>query len=525
MREKIFKYIILCLLIVCVFMNLCIAFESDNILRELTSKQKEADFKYLTKLVRDVYLYNDYNVKIKRLENIVNLENQYIERAVNSKSNEEFFEIFYEYIERLHQTGHAYFASATDFNHLSKSWQQFYQFYYNFKEPSYYYSDYWRTIERNLISNWYAYSNLDSEYKNGKYYVARDCYLDLNHQILIPAGSQILRMNGLTPDQYVKTVQNKIWLQFDLDKQKVFLDNLLTVDPGEKFLGWNIQFKFPRGQISEKLIPKIKDYGFNENKTEQNTLCQELKPNIGYIRIANFFPGIFSNSDSQLIYKFLKKANGRYKKLIIDIRGNDGGEPVFWMDSLIAPLIKKPVSFDQIGAIKNEFIRKLGYKFWIYEISRPGSLSNKEHFYSMEEIKNQRGFSRKQWKVFRITRQIKPKNSVRFDGQIYLLIDKHCFSASDMFASAAKQTKFAKVIGSVTSGGSGSIFPPCFYSLPNSRLLFCLEAELALNPDGTPNSIYGTKPDISLKPDSSNFEFNKETLLNDPWIKWVIKLN
>ena len=74
---------------------------------------------------------------------------------------------------------------------------------------------------------------------------------------------------------------------------------------------------------------------------------------------------------------------------------------------------------------------------------------------------------------------------------------------------------------------AAAFFPPWYFELPNSHVMFKLEIEMAFNPDGTINEIYGTRPDFELEtstyPTSYPESSEKEDLLNDQWIQWVLK--
>jgi hypothetical protein len=58
--------------------------------------------------------------------------------------------------------------------------------------------------------------------------------------------------------------------------------------------------------------------------------------------------------------------------------------------------------------------------------------------------------------------------------------------------------------------------------LPASGMIFRLEADLDVNPDGSFNELVGTSPDVELPPAKPPATFTKEDLLKDEWIKWVL---
>ena len=83
----------------------------------------------------------------------------------------------------------------------------------------------------------------------------------------------------------------------------------------------------------------------------------------------------------------------------------------------------------------------------------------------------------------------------KFHGKIWVLVDKYCYSATDMFVCFCKETGFATLVGTKTKGiGKGT--EPYYMALPYSGLIVEYEACLTFNTDGTYNGISGTVPDI-----------------------------
>jgi TPP-dependent 2-oxoacid decarboxylase len=95
------------LFIVLFFLFLSSSF-AQEVVPELTPAQKEADFIYLTGLVRDLYPFTEFNVQFKKLHNIIALDQDYINRAKKTNNNIEFYRVFREYLFELAKTGHAY---------------------------------------------------------------------------------------------------------------------------------------------------------------------------------------------------------------------------------------------------------------------------------------------------------------------------------------------------------------------------------------------------------------------------------
>jgi C-terminal processing protease CtpA/Prc len=123
---------------------------------------------------------------------------------------------------------------------------------------------------------------------------------------------------------------------------------------------------------------------------------------------------------------------------------------------------------------------------------------------------------------YEITRKIGPRKPYKFDGDIYVLTNGNTFSAADDYANAVKRIGFAKLVGQNTRGGHAAYIGPPAIRLPASGMIFRVETELVINPDGSFNELFGTPPDIKLEPAERPKSITKKELLKDEWIKKII---
>ncbi|MDF2522134.1 MAG: Prc2 [Clostridia bacterium] len=111
-----------------------------------------------------------------------------------------------------------------------------------------------------------------------------------------------------------------------------------------------------------------------------------------------------------------------------------------------------------------------------------------------------------QFKYFvSLTETVVPHNPVKFKGKIYLLIDGGVYSAAESFASFAKSTGWATLVGT-TTGGDGIIADPALMMLPNSGIVVRFSSSMGLNIDGTVNEEYHTTPDMYVEQDYEDFQ-------------------
>lgn len=486
---------------------------------QLTPQQKEDDFRYLTQIVQKYYPFEEANKNIKGLQALGEMNDMYINKAKETKDNIQFLVLFNEYLQRIHQSGHAYILNPNEAKALNTFSNRAL---FGFKKDSFNKTDYWFNLWNSISDS--VYADIDIIYEKGSYYVANNFSLEDRS---IPKGSKIIGINGVIIDEYVKVLQDKHWLRYDNENNKVFISDPFIVDSGDKENFWDVEFELKNGNIcNEKITKKFgrkKDLRFYNNPYNQ-TFCCELNNEVGYIRVWQFKSDY--SLDNEMIQTFMDNSKGKYKKLIIDIRGNDGGDPRYWMKVLVEPLLKKTTYYECYAAVRKEVLRKKGILLEIYRMAQ-GGLFNKEsyNFYDAEKSDYNKAYD-KSLQSYKITKKFEPTNSFPFNGEVYLLVDQDCFSAAEDFASAVKGMKLGTLVGVNTQGGAAAILPPYTFCLPESGVMFAMEIEITYTSDGKIDEIYGTAPDMELEgstyPTSYPLSAEKEELLQDTWIQQVI---
>lgn len=187
-----------------------------------------------------------------------------------------------------------------------------------------------------------------------------------------------------------------------------------------------------------------------------------LEDDIGYLR----FPVFNRYQHFVSVLQVMKER--KVKKLIIDVRGNDGG------DSDRMP--------DMLGALSNKSIRLGAY----VEKSGP------EH----NDITNPLA-------IF-----TSPNREFVFDIPIVVLIDRGCYSATSYFAAMIKNFDTVTLVGQVTGGGGGGNLG-C--QLSNGWLVAVSVSDFL---DGDNVSIEeGVQPDVEVVNTSENIENEVDVML------------
>lgn len=259
---------------------------------------------------------------------------------------------------------------------------------------------------------------------------------------------------------------------------------------------WVKQLNDPKAINRYSNIPESK--GRSEG-SENNIIADNIKTHtfeeekIGYLAIHSF--NTFNiEEDMKTIKPFLESIKD-YKGLIIDIRGNGGGDTRYWSNNIVPMLINNKVECINYSAFRGgdfteAFLksrRGVGY-------GGSGSISDITGG-KLKNIPPELSKDFKYYDEFRII--LNPKNSIGFKGKIYLLIDGGVFSAAEAFSVFAKSTGFATSVGETTAGdGIGS--DPAVCTLPNSGYVFRFTKEMGITSDGTCNFEHKTVPDIKI---------------------------
>jgi hypothetical protein len=494
----------------------------------LTAEDRKRDIQFMADWARDYSPFVELAQKHKGTPDYEALLPKYLKYAEQAESNEEFYQVVSEYHKLICPVGHAglipevYLRMARILILLGIIDVDINPF----------------TIDKAIYWSRLAYGRLSTRahppfgitYKDDKYLTDDDWEVE---GVTVPQGSQIVKVNGMTCAHYLDYIKANTSLKYDA-YPKGWVDNyLMIVDEGEDFKGWQIEFLLPDESTHSAFVPKIP--GFPVPKKERiqtveakdNCTCIELTDEVAYIRIRGMWPSAWGiifpsvlEKDGKIIKTFLDNANGKYCKLIIDVRNNGGGIPYYYYENLIRPFLDESVTYDQIAGIRKKYRDNL--KKSVLKTLRKIVSGKKEHVVNTEEIEAPEGFDANDWIFYRLTRRIEPRKRYNFDGSIYVITNGASYSATDNYANEVKRIGFAKLVGRNTTGGCAAYIAPPAIRLPASGMIFRVETELVINPDGSVNELFGTPPDIELPDADPPKSITKKDLLEDEWIKWII---
>lgn len=497
----------------------------------LSTEDKIEEVRYFFDFIRKSYPFDKAVVNYKGLESIYSKEEEYIKRAGETKSNKEYINLIAEIVQMLEQgSGHNDIAEAQELPAGTDTAMLCFE--NSFSMDAIRLNKYWWELLN--INKKYSNSDIHILYQKGSYIVSEDILIGTT---TVHKGAKIVKIDGLVIDDYIKKLQNIIWLRFDSDLQKAYSFHpspFITYGDNSKN-DWTVEFQEANNKSLTCVVPKRK--GFRPVRQypmyNSNILCMELSSAIAYLRVFSFPDVAQSKADLKEVAAFFEESQGKYKKLIIDIRMNSGGSPTYGEALLVKPFIRTSKVYCQYAAVKKDIHDKI-----VSETARIDSVKKQENpntnFGRFEKISfselpaniKKCNIEDRSFDYFRTTINYEPQNTFDFNGDIVLLIDNNAFSAAEDIIRIYKELKIGKIAGTNSCGGAAVIHAPSYFELPKSHILFVLEIDMAYNSDGTINEISGTKPDIELEssayPTSFPDDFSKEGLLNDNWVKRIM---
>jgi hypothetical protein len=484
---------------------------------ELTAEQRRGDVEYLAQWARDYSPTVAVNERFRGLPSCEVLRPQYVEVAEKAGDNKEFLQVVFGYFNLIGTSGHGHLypkeilalLMAESLLKGGKGWMgiSWYQFMRGM---------YWSgLLEGSFVHPPFRVLHTGDEYVMGDRWKTWG--------LTIPKDSRIIKVNGMTCQAYVEHLKRQTWLRYVAGNADWITDKLLVVQEGRNFKGWQVEFQLSDGSTRQAFVPAKKGLPSPRSTefldySKGNCVCVELTDKVGYVRIKALVHA-FREANQKKIRRFLDKSQGRYEKLIIDVRGNGGGSTFYAYETLIQPFLREPAVYKQTTGVRKKFLADKGSA---YVERLRGGVSQWAWETKIEETSPPEGFDTNEWVFYEITRSVKPSQRYCFDGHLYVLTDRGTGSATETYADAIKRTGLGTIVGQRTAGGLGGYFMADTVRLPASGMIFRLEADLDINPDGSFQELAGTRPDVELPPCDLPEKTTKEELLKDACVRKVI---
>lgn len=203
------------------------------------------------------------------------------------------------------------------------------------------------------------------------------------------------------------------------------------------------------------------------------------------------------------------------KALIIDLRGNEGGQDCG--DPIISRLIdadlgvnpaERYTRFTKVPADLNPYLDTWDDSFrdvsaLVEPASRPALVSGGEPYFRAKAAANAEDGS--------LIRAVKP----RFAGKVYVLVDAACSSATFQFATLVQRHRLGTLVGEPTGGNQRGINGAYFFFLRLPRTGIEMDVPLVgLFPGGDDAPDAGLTPDVLVKVTAADIAGNRDAALH-----------
>lgn len=271
------------------------------------------------------------------------------------------------------------------------------------------------------------------------------------------------------------------------------------------------------GQELDLIIPSIKGQEYEKKMRKEESLLRakrefSLLNDIAYIRPGHFLndipfdpsnPAMFDNKEfchfTDSAFNYFNEMNA--KSLIIDLRYNPGGDNSF-SDYLISYIADKPFIFASKFRIKTSQITKDHWR----ELNVP------EHQEVKEKILTQENGTFLDLPF----EEINPHpDSIRFNGKVYVLINRYSYSNTSSVAAVIQDYQFGKIIGEETAEIVSSYGGAHTFKLPNTKWNLVYPKALGVRPNG----------DVSQRGVIPDYSFDEDILTEkDEVLEYTLKL-
>ncbi len=277
-------------------------------------------------------------------------------------------------------------------------------------------------------------------------------------------------INGISISEILDKIE--LYSHGETRKLRRHMTTLLFSDWLFSLYGWSGEFELVFGGGSKKIQVKPNDtWKSPELNVVQYNRMEILSGNIGYLRLASFDVDEHKSQYENFIVKsFDSLSRLKVNKLIIDVRGNTGGQSdagaqvLRYLTNKKLPQVSK--AYDRIHEDNAG---------WFNYRGKPGDL--KELDLSEDQM----------------IKPIDPKK--QFKGNVMVLFDEMTYSAGIIFITTVQDNKVAQTVGRPTAGFANQTGNIEAFQLPNTKLIVYAPSRKFVRINGD-NSVHSVVPDF-----------------------------
>jgi hypothetical protein len=478
--------------------------------RQLSTEQKVADFEYLFEVLRDNHPYLALKARTEGYD-WVSHHDEY-EAMVRGTKNDAEFARAIKTVLTLINNGHTGVADPLSTT-LSPRPQGINDALWAAWEAQYagidmLVAERWWTLSRSTVDAADAaqYPCVYAVYNSGQYVVV-SASPDLSDRVDIRAGLRVETVNGHEVHAYVAGLRGTEWLRYDPIRKRVY-QRVLAMPLGEV----DIRLVSSAGDVTEiRSTGRTAHYpvlysrlpvldmaasGASYPRTAGDLYVCILGGDVGYLRVAKMT--LWSDTarmeqESSLLKDFFRDIKD-LPALIIDIRGNPGGQDPAWfriVEMLTPTEVRREAALVmRTGALIQPFAD------YLEAAVGPSEIIDRDR--TNLDLPPE-ALSDSYRDPVRSTVMLEPDpDSVDYTGKVFLLVDDGVYSSAENFAAFCKGSGWATLVGSPT-GGDGLGWEAAVCRLPNSGLVFKFPMAMGLNPDMTANEETHTAPDVLVE--------------------------